>query len=210
MVSDRQGLIVGRNGAVLGESWSALTSCTTRCPAARPGRRAAGLLCARSGEEVVTRRGPARSSCLEVNVARARQAERGSGLPLGASQATGVRRVPRTTGKHRPGGWSTRFPRRGRRCSMTLWVPVIRSPHATCAYSWISPPRRSRRVILPGGGMTGGSADPSGGACPKVRCGRWPLSWSTYSASTDRSCRQPTISIRSSSWPGRHRSAAAA
>jgi hypothetical protein len=56
-----------------------------------------------------------------------------------------------------------------------LWVPVIRSPHATCAYSWISPPSRSRRVTLPAGGMTGGSADPSGGACPKARCGRWPL-----------------------------------
>jgi putative transposase len=25
---------------------------------------------------------------------------------------------------------------------MNVWVPVIRSPHATCAYSWISPPSR--------------------------------------------------------------------
>jgi ABC-type antimicrobial peptide transport system permease subunit len=41
------------------------------------------------------------------------------------------------------------------------------SCHATCAYSWISPPSRPRRVILPAGGMTGGSADPSGEACPQ-------------------------------------------
>ena len=32
--------------------------------------------------------------------------------------------------------------------SICLWVPVIRSPHATCAYSWISPPTRSRRRIV--------------------------------------------------------------
>jgi hypothetical protein len=30
-----------------------------------------------------------------------------------------------------------------------VWVPDIRSPHATCAYSWISPPSRSRRTTLP-------------------------------------------------------------
>ena len=57
----------------------------------------------------------------------------------------------------------------------TLWVPGIRSPHATCAYSWISPPSRSCRTTLPAGRMTGGSTGPSGGACPKARCGRWPL-----------------------------------
>jgi hypothetical protein len=49
------------------------------------------------------------------------------------------------------------------------------SHHATCAYSWISPLSRSRRTTLPAGWMTGGSAGPSGGACPKARCGRWPL-----------------------------------
>jgi IS6 family transposase len=56
-----------------------------------------------------------------------------------------------------------------------LWVPVIRSPHATCAYSWITPPSRSRRTTLPVGRTTGGSAGPSGGACPKTRWGRWTL-----------------------------------
>jgi hypothetical protein len=29
-----------------------------------------------------------------------------------------------------------------------LWVPVIRTRQATCAYSWISPPIRSRRTTL--------------------------------------------------------------
>jgi len=57
----------------------------------------------------------------------------------------------------------------------TLWVPVIRSRHATCAYSWISPPRRSRRTTLPGGARTTGTLGLSGGACPNARCGRWPL-----------------------------------
>jgi hypothetical protein len=28
---------------------------------------------------------------------------------------------------------------------VTLWVPVTLSRHATCRYSWMSPPRRSRR-----------------------------------------------------------------
>jgi hypothetical protein len=49
----------------------------------------------------------------------------------------------------------------------TVWVPVIRSSHATCAYSWITPPSRSRRTTLPVGRTTGGSAGPSGGACPR-------------------------------------------
>jgi hypothetical protein len=56
-----------------------------------------------------------------------------------------------------------------------VWVPGIRSPHATCAYSWISPPSRSRRVTFPAGRSTDGSAGPSGGACPNARCGRWRL-----------------------------------
>jgi hypothetical protein len=28
---------------------------------------------------------------------------------------------------------------------LAVWVPDIRSHHATCAYSWINPPSRSRR-----------------------------------------------------------------
>jgi hypothetical protein len=56
-----------------------------------------------------------------------------------------------------------------------LWVPDTRSPQAACAYSWISPPTRSRRATLPAGKTTGGSAGPSGGACPSARCGRCPL-----------------------------------
>jgi len=51
-----------------------------------------------------------------------------------------------------------------------VWVPVIRSRHATCAYSWTSPPSRSRRTTLPAGTKTIGSPDPSGGTCPKARC----------------------------------------
>src|SRR6266496_3191653 len=57
----------------------------------------------------------------------------------------------------------------------SLWVPVIRSPHATCAYSWNSPPRRSRRTTLLAGTTTADSPGPSGGNCPKARCGRWTL-----------------------------------
>jgi MarR family len=49
------------------------------------------------------------------------------------------------------------------------------SHHAACAYSWISPPSRSRRRIPPAGGKLAGSPGPSGGACPNARCGRWPL-----------------------------------
>jgi DDE domain len=56
-----------------------------------------------------------------------------------------------------------------------LWVPVIRSRHATCAYSWISPPSRSRRTTLPDGARRTGTLGSSGGACPNARCGRWPL-----------------------------------
>jgi hypothetical protein len=52
---------------------------------------------------------------------------------------------------------------------------ILRSPYATCAYSWTSPPRRSRRTTLPGGARTTGTPGPRGGACPKARCGRWPL-----------------------------------
>ena len=47
--------------------------------------------------------------------------------------------------------------------------------HAACAYSWISPPSRSRRTTLPAGTATADSTDSSGGAWPKARCGRWTL-----------------------------------
>ena len=57
----------------------------------------------------------------------------------------------------------------------SLWVPVIRSPHATWEYSWISPPSRSRRTTPPPGTRTASSPGTSGGACPKARCGRWVL-----------------------------------
>jgi hypothetical protein len=56
-----------------------------------------------------------------------------------------------------------------------LWVPDIRSPQAACTYSWISPPSRSRRTTLPAGATTAGSPGPSGGSCPKARCGRCAL-----------------------------------
>jgi hypothetical protein len=35
-----------------------------------------------------------------------------------------------------------------------LWVPTMQSPHATCGYSWIRPPSRSRlqtRMLSPAG-----------------------------------------------------------
>jgi transposase len=61
---------------------------------------------------------------------------------------------------------------RGRARLRAVWVPVIRSRHATCAYSCISPPSRSRRRILSAGAITTGSLGWSGGACPNARCGR--------------------------------------
>src|SRR6266511_775811 len=70
----------------------------------------------------------------------------------------------------------------------SLWVPVIRSPHATCAYSWISPPSRSRRTTLPTGTTTAASLDPSGGACPKARCGRCTLGGTGSAAGRWSSC----------------------
>jgi hypothetical protein len=50
----------------------------------------------------------------------------------------------------------------------TLLVPKTVSPYATCVYSWMSPPRRSRRRTrtLP---PASDSALPSGGACASVR-----------------------------------------
>jgi len=52
---------------------------------------------------------------------------------------------------------------------------LFRSRHATCEYSWINPPSRPRRTTRPAGTKTAGSSGPSGGACPKARCGRWTL-----------------------------------
>jgi predicted RNA polymerase sigma factor len=60
-------------------------------------------------------------------------------------------------------------------CGLTCGCQIFGSPHATCAYSWISPPRRSRRMILPDGVRTAGSPGASGGVCPNPRWGRWPL-----------------------------------
>jgi hypothetical protein len=58
---------------------------------------------------------------------------------------------------------------------LDVWVPVIRSPHATCQYSCSSPPSRSRRTTLPAGTTTADLPGPSGAACPKARCGRCTL-----------------------------------
>src|SRR6266542_392221 len=92
--------------------------------------------------------------------------------------------------------------RTGPRCGRGVPGPCgcqkFGSRHATCAYSWINPPSRSRRTILPADAKPTGSPGPTGDACPHARCGRWPLSWSAYSTRTARSCRQPKISIRSS------------
>ena len=52
---------------------------------------------------------------------------------------------------------------------------IFGSHHAACAYSWISPPSRSRRTILPADATTADSSGSSGGACLNARCGRWPL-----------------------------------
>ena len=47
--------------------------------------------------------------------------------------------------------------------------------HATCTYSRISPPSRSRRTTVPADMTTAGSLGLSGGSCPKARCGRCSL-----------------------------------
>ena len=74
------------------------------------------------------------------------------------------------------------------------------SPHAARLYSWISPPRRSRRSTWSGWGevasrSVGRSA--SGGVRLSERCGRWPLSWSTKTRSTRSRWRR--LRIRSQS-----------
>jgi hypothetical protein len=58
---------------------------------------------------------------------------------------------------------------------VSLWVPETVSPQATCAYSWIRPPSRSRRRTRMVEPSVGGRARPSGGFCCSVRCGRWVL-----------------------------------
>jgi cadmium resistance protein CadD (predicted permease) len=77
-----------------------------------------------------------------------------------------------------------------------LWVPEARPIYATCVYSWITPPSRSRLMILMSVVSGWGSAR-SGAAWPSVRCGRWVLKWVSYSASTRIRCRALTMSIRS-------------
>ena len=59
-------------------------------------------------------------------------------------------------GQHEAFGETVR-PRTTRR-DLDLWVPITRSPHATCTYSWMRPPSRSRRsgrTVAPerGGGV---------------------------------------------------------
>jgi Transposase, Mutator family len=58
-----------------------------------------------------------------------------------------------------------------RELNKTLWVPVIVSRYATCEYSWIRPPRRSRRrtriLVTSASGWT----RPAGGLCCSARWG---------------------------------------
>ncbi len=56
-----------------------------------------------------------------------------------------------------------------------LWVPKSCPHHATWAYSWISPPSRSRRATRTMATGAGNATTPSGGAWPSERCGRCPL-----------------------------------
>jgi hypothetical protein len=62
-------------------------------------------------------------------------------------------------------------PDQHRALTSTLCVPKIRPPYATCAYSWISPPSRSRRMTLMSA-STGSSNGRSGLARFKARWGR--------------------------------------
>ena len=100
-----------------------------------------------------------------------------SGPPRVARQSLSAcrrrRRQPKARQEHGPADTSTARP--GRTTPLRCGCQIFESPHATCAYSWISPPRRSRRTILAGGARTAGPPGLSGGACPKARCGRWPL-----------------------------------
>jgi len=53
-----------------------------------------------------------------------------------------------------------------------LWVPEIVSPHATCEYSWIRPPSRSRPRTRTSAPRVGGCGRPAGGLWCNDRCGR--------------------------------------
>jgi hypothetical protein len=53
-----------------------------------------------------------------------------------------------------------------------LWVPKTPSPHATWAYSWISPPTRSSLTTGKSAAGAGGGMTPSGGPWSRERCGR--------------------------------------
>ena len=54
----------------------------------------------------------------------------------------------------------------------TVWVPKTRPPHATWAYSWISPPTRSSLTTGTSAAGAGGGMTPSGGPWSRERCGR--------------------------------------
>src|SRR5215471_3700900 len=47
----------------------------------------------------------------------------------------------------------------------TLWVPKTASPYATCEYSWIRPPSRSRRRARTFAAKVGGCGRLAGGSC---------------------------------------------
>jgi hypothetical protein len=48
-------------------------------------------------------------------------------------------------------------------CLVALWVPRTLSPHATCTYSWMRPPSRSRRSGRTVAPERGGGVLPAGG-----------------------------------------------
>jgi putative transposase len=60
------------------------------------------------------------------------------------------------------------------RAILTVWVPRTVPPYATWAYSWISPPSRSRRRTRMLLVSADGWARPAGGFWCSARCGRWP------------------------------------
>jgi hypothetical protein len=57
--------------------------------------------------------------------------------------------------------------------AMSLWMPEIVSPHATCEYSWIRPPSRSQRRTRTFAPEAGGCGRPAGGCC--LQCPMWPM-----------------------------------
>ena len=54
---------------------------------------------------------------------------------------------------------------------LRLWVPETRPSYATCVYSWITPPSRSRLMTLISP-VSGRSSGRSGAACARDLCGR--------------------------------------